>query len=332
MVFLLKIAIIGTGGIITTCLDALNEIPAITAAAIYARPQSKYKAEELAKKYNIEKIYTDFTELLADPAIDFVYIGIINSLHYQYSKEALLAGKNVICEKPLTSNIAELNELIDIAQLNNLFYFEAITLLHSPNYAFIRQHLAAIGRVRMIQANYFQYSSRYDKFLAGNILPVFDPKYSGGCLYDLNIYNLHFVIGLFGPPNKAVYYANTAHNGIDTSGAAVLTYPDCIAVCSAAKDSESISGVIIEGEKGYLHLAGAPNECRNISLHLTDMQQDFDGQQYNSRMTDEFIAFNKIFTMNNLSECHKLLEHSRTVMQVLTDLRLNAGIAFPADK
>ena len=327
----MKLAIAGTGGIVETCLDALAAVPSIALSAICSRPKSEAKARTLAAKYNIEAVYTDYELMLNDQDIDFVYIGIVNSMHYEYAKKALLHGKNVICEKPVASHIKEFDELMDIAQRNKLFFFEAITLLHSPNYSFVRRHLCDIGKIRIVQANYFQYSSRYDKFLQGIILPVFDPKLSGGCLYDLNVYNLHFVIGLLGKPVSVKYYPNIAANGIDTSGTAVLVYDGIIAACSAAKDSESISGIIIEGEKGYIHLDGAPNVCHNITLKTADKIESFDGEQHENRMTDEFIAFEKLYKENDLPACYDLLHHSQTVMQVLTQLRIDAGIKFASD-
>ncbi|WP_196593686.1 Gfo/Idh/MocA family protein [Pectinatus sottacetonis] len=327
----MNLGIVGTGGIVVTCLDALHNVDTIFPCAICARPKSRQKASLLADKYNIKSIFTDYDAMLADNSIDFIYIGIINNMHYKYAKKALMAGKHIICEKPVTSHIDELNTLIAMAEKNNLFFFEAITLLYSPNYQFIRKHLPDLGPLKIIQANYFQYSSRYDNFLKGIVLPAFDPKLSGGCLYDLNIYNLHFVIGLLGMPLSATYYPNIASNGIDTSGTVILTYNDTIATCSAAKDSESISGVLIQGEKGYIHLNGPTNICRNTILKTNNNYEAFDGEQYDNRMTDEFIAFNQIYKDNDLSSCYKLLKHSQNVMRVLTNVRINAGIKFAAD-
>ncbi|TCS82018.1 Gfo/Idh/MocA family protein [Pectinatus cerevisiiphilus] len=327
----MELAIAGTGGIVKTCLDALKTLSAVHVAAICGRPASEAKARKLADAYGIPQVYTDYDAMLKNDHIDFIYVGIINSMHFNYAKRALLAGKNVICEKPITSHIKELDELTSIATEKQLFLFEAITLLHSPNYAFIQRHLPAIGRLRIVQANYFQYSSRYDKFLQGIVLPAFDPSLSGGCLYDLNVYNLHFVMGLLGTPNDARYYANIAANGIDTSGAAILTYDGTVAVCSAAKDSESISGVILEGEKGYIHLNSTPNVCRNVILKTADNIENFDGEKYDNRMVNEFAAFAAIYKKNDLAACRKLLKHSHVVMQVMTKLRIGAGIKFSAD-
>lgn len=77
----------------------------------------------MAAEFGIAKVYTDYAELLADPAIDFVYIGLVNSAHYSYTKQALMAGKNVILEKPSTSSYSETKELADLAVANGLYLF-----------------------------------------------------------------------------------------------------------------------------------------------------------------------------------------------------------------
>ena len=76
----------------------MEELSNIEKVAIFARSHSKDKAEELAEKYRIDEVYVDYHELLDKSSCDTVYIGLVNSAHYQYTKDALLAGKNVILE------------------------------------------------------------------------------------------------------------------------------------------------------------------------------------------------------------------------------------------
>lgn len=101
----MKLAFIGTGKIIADALFAIEPIKEIEKTAIFARPHSKEKAEAFAKQYNIAEVYTDYEKLLTETAADTVYIGLINSAHYSYAKEALLHRKNVILEKPFTGFI-----------------------------------------------------------------------------------------------------------------------------------------------------------------------------------------------------------------------------------
>lgn len=73
---------------------------------------------------------------------------------------------------------------------------------------FIKEHLDQLGDIKIVECNYSQYSSRYDAFKRGDIAPAFNPKMGGGALRDLNIYNIHFVVGLFGRPKTVQYLAN----------------------------------------------------------------------------------------------------------------------------
>ena len=92
----MKLGIAGSGGIVKEVLLALQEVEEVQVTAIFVRPHSREKGEALAEQYHIPSIYTDYNEFLQNPDIDFVYIGLINSAHFSYTREALLADKNVI--------------------------------------------------------------------------------------------------------------------------------------------------------------------------------------------------------------------------------------------
>ncbi|MFR5079852.1 MAG: Gfo/Idh/MocA family protein [[Clostridium] innocuum] len=202
----MKVATIGTGFIVDWFLTAVQESAGISCVAMYSRKESS--ARTLADKYGIDKIYTKMDEMLKDEDINFVYVASPNSLHFEHALKALKAGKNVICEKPFTSTVKEFDCLVKEAQARHLYLFEAIVTAHMPNYLRMKEELPRLGTIRMVQCNFSQYSSRYDKFLQGETPNVFNPEFSGGALADINIYNLHYVIGMFGKPKKVHYYAN----------------------------------------------------------------------------------------------------------------------------
>ena len=97
----MKLGIVGNGMIVHTALDALQHVSDITLEAICVRPNSLETGLQLKDDYSINKVFTSYEEFLNDADIDFVYIGIINSLHFDYAYQALMAGKNVILEKPM---------------------------------------------------------------------------------------------------------------------------------------------------------------------------------------------------------------------------------------
>lgn len=114
--------------------------------------------------------------MLSDTNVDTVYVAVPNSLHYLIAKQALEAGKNVICEKPFVSTTTEARELKKIADEHGVIIVEAITNIHLGNFKHIKADIAKIAPVHILSLNYTQYSSRYDDFLKGKIAPVFDPK------------------------------------------------------------------------------------------------------------------------------------------------------------
>ena len=327
----MKLGIIGSGNIVVDCLDALRDVEGIELVGIYVREKSIDKGKELSEKYGISKIYTEYEKILNDKDIDTVYIGIVNNLHFEYTKKALEYGKNVVCEKPFTSTTAELKILIELAKSKNLFLFEAITMLYSPNFKYIKENLRLVGDVKLIQCNYSQYSSRYNKYLEGVVLPAFDKNMSGGALYDINIYNVHFVIGLFGKPKSVKYTANLGFNGIDTSGILVLSYDGFSAVCCGAKDSESPNHATVQGVKGYIKLTSPAGVAKSVEYKVSKDIEMCNGDSNENRMINEFVAFERMLRENSFEECYENLNHSLIVMEILTDARKDAGINFPAD-
>ncbi len=120
--------------------------------------------------------------MMADPAVDTVYVAVPNFLHYEVAKAALEHGKNVICEKPFVLSVDQAKKLKQIADEHDLIIVEAITNLYLENFKRIQEELPKIAPIHIVNLNYTQYSSRYDAFLKGEIAPVFDPKKRRWCL------------------------------------------------------------------------------------------------------------------------------------------------------
>ena len=171
-----------------------------------------------------------------------------NSLHFEQAKAALLAGKHVLCEKPIVPTLAQLDELLGLAEERHLHLLEAITTIDHPNYGLAKLFAKEIGDIKTVSCTFCQYSSRYDALLSGQVPPVFDPACCGGALMDLNLYNVHFVVGLFGEPMLVSYHPNLYRNGIDTSGILLLEYPDFICQCTGAKDCAAPGSVQLIGD------------------------------------------------------------------------------------
>ena len=348
----MDLAIIGTGKIVHEALYALTAVDDIRVKAIYARPHSEHTGRELAEQYGIDKVYTDYDRLLAEADVDAVYIGLVNSAHFAYTKTALLAGKHVILEKPLTSTLKEAEELYRISRGTGCFVLEAITSIHNRVFRQIEEELGNLGPIRAAEFHFSQYSSVYRDYLNGKITPKFDPEFSGGALYDMSIYNIHFAVGLFGAPEQVMYYPNLGYNGIDTSGILVLSYPQFQAVCLGTKDSDGPNAAVIQGENGWIRMEGKPNTEGDLevfvvtepadsgevaalsaagSVDRTFIRRKYEAEKVHHRMCAELRDFARIIDGQDNEEAGALLEESLAAMKVLETARKSAGIRFGCD-
>jgi predicted dehydrogenase len=326
----MKIATIGSGMIVHGFLDAVSRVEGAECIAVYSRKEKIAKL--LAEKFEVEHIYTNLDEMFLDPNIEVIYIASPNSLHYEQALKALNAKKNVILEKPFTSNYKQAAHLANVAKENCLMIFEAITTRHMPNYQIVKDNLDKIGRIRLVQTNYSQYSSKYGALLEGERPNVFNVQFSGGALMDINLYNLHFILGLFGTPETVKYFPNTHENGIDTSGIAVLKYPDFLAQAVGAKDSNSMNFAQIQGEKGYIHVVGGSNGVKEVEIVMNDGSSEIlNHQTEENRLVYELQEFVRIFNKEDHNSSYQLLDESLQLMQVLDSLREDGDIVFTSD-
>ncbi|MCJ0579891.1 Gfo/Idh/MocA family oxidoreductase [Enterococcus cecorum] len=321
----MKLAVLGTGKIVQEFLPMIQQVTDVELVALLSTPRSLDKAKEMQVQYHIQEVYTDYETLLGNATIDTVYVALPNHLHYQYTKAALLQGKNVICEKPFTLNAQQLQELIQIATEKRLILLEAITNQYLNNFLQIKKDLAQLGKIKIVECNYSQYSSRYDAFKEGKILPAFDPQKGGGALMDINIYNIHFVVGLFGKPEKVQYLANVERH-IDTSGILVLDYGDFKAVCIGAKDSTANIRSVIQGTDGSIEVLGATNEMPRYERRSKTEIEAVNANLDKHRMYQEFEKFTEVIDQKDLAFALEQLNHSLTVMQVVDQALESANL------
>lgn len=172
----MKLGIVGSGMIVEDLLSFINNIPNIQLIHISGTKRSEEKVKNLCKKHHFKRCSTSYDQLLNDEEVDTIYVALPNHLHYEYTRQALQANKNVILEKPFTSTIEEAQELEKLAIENHLFLWEAITNQYLPNFYKVKELLPKLGRIKIVECNFSQYSSRYNAFKEGNILPALDRK------------------------------------------------------------------------------------------------------------------------------------------------------------
>lgn len=315
---MINVGIIGSGFIVPRFLEACKEAGDYCVKAI-SSPHNYERLKELKEAYSIDDATLNYKDILKNEEIDVIYIASPNGLHYEHAKEALNSGKSVICEKPFTRSYDEAQELINLANEKGLMIYEAIMTPTLPNYQKVKKALES-DEVKKVDLNFSQYSHRYDDFKKGIIKPVFDKELAGGALMDLNVYNICFVIGLFGDPLSEEYYPNIEKN-IDVSGKLLLGYPQFEASLVAAKNKQGPTYVDIITNRGILHSDNPASTLDNVKYcELQYIQRGRSVYYY------ELEEFKRIYKEKDLKalKCHNDLTLS--VVKVLEKALRSAGL------
>ena len=324
---MIKVGIIGSGFIVPIFIETTMLVKGFKYVGIASPEESQLKA--LKEKYPIGYYSLNNDDVLSDPQIDVIYIGVPNGLHYQIAKKALEYGKHVILEKPFVSSYREAKTLIDLAEKKGKIIFDAVTMLHMPNYTKMKELLEKLGSIKMVDIDFSQYSSRYDKFKNGIVLPAFDRKLAGGALMDLGIYNINFVTGLFGAPKNVRYFPNMM-KGIDTSGVLMMDYGKFKVSAICAKDCRAPLNVCIQGDKGYLRSEDASSVI--ASFRHVDNAGKVKEYALNKHSEiphyHEYVVFKKLIRDNDLKKARELNEQTLVSIKVLEKALKSADIKF----
>ena len=200
-------------GILSTSSIAPRFIAAVRQAGvgeIYAlSSRSGEKAEKMAKEWDIPVFYGSHEALLADENVNTVYISNVNSAHYPWAKAALLAGKHVVCEKPMTTCAAHTKELFALAREKGLFLMEAQKMLFLPAVLEVKRRIDAgeLGDITMVEVSH-SFSAAYNPWL-------FDREAGGGPLLSSGIYAVQLLLWLFGPIKTIGGVKSSVENGVE---------------------------------------------------------------------------------------------------------------------
>ena len=255
MAHAVKWGIISTANINRLVIPGAHASPKVDLVAVASRDQAR--ADEYAKKWEIERAYASYDALLADPEIEAVYISLPNSLHVEWSIKSLEAGKHVLCEKPFSRNAADVEAAFDTADRVGRLLSEAFMYRHNPQTKRAKQLVdeGAIGELRLVRA-VFSYSL-YDE---DNIRLRTDVD--GGALMDVGCYTVSGSRLFAGEPERAYGEAWFGPTGTDWVFGGLLRFPgnvvalfDCGTAMPERDELEAI------GSEGSLFLDD-PWHCR----------------------------------------------------------------------
>lgn len=210
--------VVATGGIAHAVTGDMKLLEDSTVAAVSSR--SLERARRFADEFDIASAYDDFEAVIADEAVDVVYVATPHPQHVPVVRTALEAGKAVLCEKAFTTSLRDTEDLVKLAGDRGVFCMEAMWTRFTPLIVKTRELVAdgAIGDVRSVHADL--------GFLAPDDPShrLWDPKLGGGALLDVGIYPVAFAQMLLGVPDTVQVAGALTERGVDAEAAVTLSW------------------------------------------------------------------------------------------------------------
>lgn len=182
--------------------------------------------------------------------VDAVYIATPHLSHYQYIKEAILAGKHVLCETPMVLKGEDAKELFALAEEKGVILMEANKTAHCPafNHLVVMIKSGVIGEVVDIEASLSKlWNDRKS-------LREFDPEQAGGSLYELGSYPLLPIIRLLGCQYENLNIYSRMKDGVDMYTKGVMRYPHAVCSFKVGLGVKTEGDLVISGTKGYAYV------------------------------------------------------------------------------
>lgn len=322
----MHVGIIGAGWIAEKAAITLKDMIDCDAYAIGSR--SLEKAEAFARQWNIPKAYGSYSELIADPDVDLVYVATPHSHHYDVTRQALLAGKPCLVEKAFMANLRQAREIVDLAHQRRVFLAEAIWTRYQPCVAIVRQLIAEgrIGQPRLITATLGYSMGRKER--------IFRPDLCGGALLDLGVYALNFVRMFADAPVKSIDgHSVKTDTGMDLTNAITLILEDGLLAnvqSSAACVGDNIG--VIAGTEGNLIIDNinnpqtiTVNDPNRTFVETIRVPQQITGYEY------QFSACRQALSDGLLEPREMPHQETLYIMQLMDDLRAKWGVRYPMD-
>lgn len=332
---MLRLGVIGTNWISHQFVQAALETNRYALFAVYSRKFSS--AQSFGEKYGEVEYATDLKTFFSIEPIDVVYIASPNSLHFEQAKQAIQAKKHVIVEKPAFTTEEEMTEIIELANKNNVFFFEAARNIHEKSFQKIKEMLPTKNYLLGANFTYMKYSSRYDQVLDGQEPNIFSPHFSGGAIMDLGIYLIYATLGWFGLPKESYYFARKIRTGVDGIGTIILRYDSFDVTLQTGKNSDSFLSSEIYTTKGTLVLDSV-NAISKVYYYdrQTQQKQAIEVNAEENPMIEEALDFAQVMEQPKdriwITRYEEWVELSRNVNHVINQLRKQAEIIFDADK
>lgn len=329
----LRWGVIATGGIAASVTRDLELLADAELYAVSSRTQAA--ADAFASDFGFARAYgnrngrSGYERLLANDAVDVVYVATPHAHHHEIAMAALTAGKHVLCEKALTVNAREASELVSLARTKGLFLMEAMWSRFLPGMqrAFEIAASGEIGEVKWVGAD-LGFPAPYSPASR-----LWAPKDGGGALLDLTVYPLLWALGTLGFPQTVSATGWLNDDGVDAQNALTLGYHHgAQAQLTSSLLAHGPRTATVAGSHGFMQSIGSINNPKELLV-----QVGFDGTRSESF---DVVGRGYSYELREVTRCiqHGLtespvmpLEDSLNTMRLFDGVRAQLGVSYPND-
>ena len=224
------------------------------------------KAKKFASRHGHCHAYGSYEEMINDKTlnIDVIYIATPVKYHYEHVKQCLEAGLNVLCEKPITSNIEQLDELINIAKHNGCFFMEGMWMKCLPSFQKANQWICdgRIGDVEFIKVDFYKREQIREGYA------IYNAKEGGGVLQDFGVYAIAFMEYFIGGiPEKINAIYRVSSHGIDSDWQIAAKKNGKKSVINLSSNFGSLSKAAVIGKNGRIEWNSQFNRTNCVTLY-----------------------------------------------------------------
>jgi predicted dehydrogenase len=326
----LKWGIIAPGGIANRFARAIRAHTRQEIAAVGSR--SLERAQQFAERYQIEKAYGSYEELVADPEVQAIYVSSPHSQHCEQALLSIAGGKHVLVEKAFARNAADGQLMVDAARQAGVALMEAMWTRFLPGIDIIRQLLAdgALGDIRLVAADHGQDLRHVPRLL--------DPDTAGGALLDLGVYVISFAAFALGQPGAITARGSLLDSGVDAQEAMILNgyaaHPGAEAVLHATMSARTPTTAIICGTDGRIELDSdfyTPQPVHFIAPDNTRLTSPSPRVHLHQALCYEAEHFATMVAEGRTESEWLPLEETLEILRTMDEVRAQLGVRFPGE-
>lgn len=319
--------ILGPGGIAHTFARAVTRHTQGELVAVGSRDRDR--AAAFAAEYDIPGVHEGYEALVADPAVEAVYVASPHSEHRAHALLAIEAGKHVLVEKSFTRNAAEAQEVVDAARAAGVFLMEAMWTRFLPHVVALRSVLERgdIGEVVTLIADHGQ---AFGHVPASHRLQ--NPDLAGGALLDLGVYPVSFAHDVLGVPDRVQAVGSLTPTGVDGQISIALGYGErAQASLHTTLWSRTATTAVIGGTEGRIEIETdfyrptAFTVVRGDGTYWSYDREVDGGFQYQAAEVARRVAEGAVES--------PVITHEDTVavMRTMDEIRRQVGVTYPGE-